>query len=90
MEQTKMTKEEVQEKFKDVKIKFTHYYKYSFTFEGMSEDGYKIVCSYGGNTDDIYRFNVTDQPVNVGIISDWVNVLVYYNDEELFFINNGW
>lgn len=50
-----VTREQFIEKYGDVKVKFTYYYKYSFSYK--SEDG-KITVGYGGSSDDIYRFTV--------------------------------
>ena len=40
-----------------LKLKFSDYYKYSFSFYGEADDIW-IYVSYGGNADDIWRFNV--------------------------------
>ena len=53
-----MTSEEFYEKYGDVKVKFSGYYKYTFTYTGKLPDGVEIVVGYGGNADDIYRHNV--------------------------------
>ena len=41
-----------------LKLEFSDYYKYSFSFVGEVED-IRIYVSYGGNADDTYRFNVS-------------------------------
>lgn len=53
-----MTKDEFYEKYGDVKIKFSSYYKYTFTYGGELPDGGRVSVDYGGNSDDIYRFDV--------------------------------
>lgn len=53
-----MTKNEFMEKHKDVEFTFSRYYKYSFTFEGVTEDGKNIRVTCGDGTDSIYRFEV--------------------------------
>lgn len=58
-----MTKEEVLEKYGDVPLRFSSYYKYSFRFSGLAEDGVKIFASIGGNADDIYRWEITPDKV---------------------------
>lgn len=56
-----LTKEEAIElynnNYKDIKVKFSSYYKYSFGFSGEN-DNIKIYISFGGTADDIYRFDV--------------------------------
>lgn len=70
-----MNREELMEKFKDknISLVFQHYYKYVFNFVGLYEEFdrelnktvyYKFECGYGGNSDDIYRYEVdTRKPV---------------------------
>ena len=53
-----MTKEEVFEKFKDLPLTFDHYYKYTFTFVGRNEE-YTVIADVGGNSEDIYRQEVS-------------------------------
>ena len=49
-----MKQEEFIKKYGEEKVKFSSYYKYSFTFK--NEKGLSI--SVGGDSDDIYRFDV--------------------------------
>tara|TARA_B110000008_G_C16896720_1_gene535049 strand:+ start:262 stop:516 length:255 start_codon:yes stop_codon:yes gene_type:complete len=53
-----MKKQEVLEKYKAVKLKFNSYYKFSFAFEGKSDDGCTVLASIGGDSDDIYRLDI--------------------------------
>ena len=53
-----MTKDEFYEKYGQVKVKFSSYYKYTFTFEGTLNDGGRIVIDVGGSSGEIYRFEV--------------------------------
>jgi len=58
-----LTKEEVNEIFKDVELRFYSYYKYSFTLWAIHEPeigdpGYMIFASLGGSADDIYRLSL--------------------------------
>ena len=71
-----MTVEQVNEKFKDVKVTFDSYYKFTFTFIGQSEDGYKIACLFGGDSDDIYCYDVNTDPVSFGECEQWTAVVV--------------
>jgi len=54
-----MTREEFYEKYGDVEVKFDSYYKYTFSYRGITPDGNVITCEYGGNIDDIYRHDVS-------------------------------
>lgn len=45
------------EKYGKVPMRFECYYKYVFSFVGETED-IRILCNYGGNSDDIYRFSL--------------------------------
>jgi hypothetical protein len=58
--QNQMTDDVVKFLFKDVHLTFEHYYKYMFTFIGHEtlSERYKIIAQYGGNHDDIYKFEV--------------------------------
>jgi len=50
----------------DVKVKFSHYYKYSFEFTGKLIDG-KIVCYLGECADDIYNLDVkANKSISIG------------------------
>ena len=53
-----ISRKEFVEKYGNVEVKFSHYYKYTFSFSGKTDDGANIHVSYGGNHDDIYRFSV--------------------------------
>lgn len=54
-----MTRQEFYEKYGSVKLKFSHYYKYTFTYAADLPDGKRLTCGYGGNSDDIYRHEVS-------------------------------
>jgi len=56
--QNKLTKEQVEELYGEVPLLFDSYYKYSFTYVGEADDGIEIVMSYGGQSDDVYRYTV--------------------------------
>ncbi len=55
----KMTKEEFIEKYGNVKVKFSNYYKYTFDYTGDLPDGNVIFVSCGGNADEIYEHDVS-------------------------------
>ena len=54
----KLTEEQFVEKYGDAKVKFSSYYKYTFTFVGQLEDGSIITLSVGGGGDDVYKLSV--------------------------------
>lgn len=55
-----MTRNEFYEKYGDVIVKFSSYYKYTFYYSATLPDGSTISVGYGGNSDDIYRFEVAN------------------------------
>lgn len=48
----------------DVEVTFSSYYKYTFTFTGKVGEN-TLVCTCGGDSDVIYRFEVTDRPITI-------------------------
>lgn len=52
-----MTKQEFMNKYGDVDVKFSSYYKYTFTFTGEF-DGGVVLVEVGGGSSDIYRMEV--------------------------------
>lgn len=52
-----MTRSEFYAKYGSVKVKFCEYYKFTFTYEADLPDGNRLACGYGGNAEEIYRFN---------------------------------
>jgi len=62
-------------KYGDVKVTFSSYYKFMFTFEGKTPQGKKIKFMVGGISDDIYRFEVTTEPV---LVRSLVEVECFY------------
>lgn len=80
-----MTIEQVNEKFKDSKVTFESYYKYTFTFVGVSEDGYRLTCHYGGSSDDIYRYDVGNDFIPFNSTEDWTSIIIKNSKgEEVF------
>lgn len=53
-----LTLDEVYEKYGDVHLQFSSYYKYTFTFISQLKDGKVLLVWIGGDSDDIYRFDV--------------------------------
>jgi hypothetical protein len=54
-----MNKEQILEKYGNVKLKFNSYWKYTFTFVGVADDGTQVSTSIGGDIGDIYRMDVS-------------------------------
>lgn len=60
-----LTEEEFQEKYGEVEVKFSSYYKFTFVFRGYFE-GKLVQVNVGGGSEDIYRLDVkADEPVKV-------------------------
>jgi hypothetical protein len=74
---TQMTVEQVNAAFADMELKFTGYFKYSFSFVGTAPNGETIVASMGGNPDDIYRLEIEpNKLVRFNKCEDWSFVQV--------------
>jgi hypothetical protein len=82
-----MTKDEFITKYRDVKVTFASYYKYTFNFIATLPNGDKLVVSAGGDADDIYRWEVTTDPEPVilldpycgSVVRDGVTVEEFYD-----------
>jgi hypothetical protein len=61
-----MTRTEFYEKYGEVLVTFSSYYKYTFTYRAELPDGQALTVGYGGQADEIYRFDVAPNvPVKV-------------------------
>ena len=49
-----MNQAELIEKYGDVKLKFNSYYKYTFTYTGLTDEGLTINVALGGDPSEIY------------------------------------
>ena len=79
-----MTQEEVDKKFDKAKVRFESYYKFSFSYVGRWR-GFTILCSEGGNSDDIYRHSVSTAPQDFEEVGRWVSVTIKdKNGNEVF------
>lgn len=48
------------QRYGDVEVKFSSYYKFAFTFKGIcASDGKNIAVRIGGDGDDIYRMDIS-------------------------------
>lgn len=54
-----MTREEFYVKYGDVRVVFSHYYKYTFTYCAELPDGKILTCGCGGDSSEIYRHEVS-------------------------------
>jgi hypothetical protein len=81
-----LTKEQVIEKYGDIELPFSRYYKYSFSYATTLDDGTVIYGSYGGCSDDIYRHQVLkDDVIIVKYFEDYLNMLTIRKDHETLF-----
>ena len=55
-----MTRAEFYKEYGKLKVKFSSYYKYTFTYMTTLDDGSVLTCKYGGNQYDIYRHDVAN------------------------------
>jgi hypothetical protein len=53
-----MTRDEVLERYGNLPLTFSSYYKYSFHFSATAPDGAIVGVSIGGCADDIYRCEI--------------------------------
>lgn len=83
MEPKALTREEFLEKYGEVKVKFSSYYKYTFTYEGITPDGKRITCGYGGNDEAIYRHDVdASREITINVVYPFMGS-VYENGVEI-------
>lgn len=86
-----MTEEEVIELLSNAYVKFNYYYKYTFYFTGeVPGTDIKIVCSYGGDSHDIYRFEVNTDSIKFSSIGDWTTVAIFKGNKVVFHKDNSW
>lgn len=83
-----MTRAEFYEKYGGVKVRFSSYYEYTFTYSATLEDGRKITCGYGGDSGEIYRHEVSSDseetinslmPYSGSVYKDGVEVESFYD-----------
>lgn len=83
-----MTEQEVVEKYGDVVLRFSSYYKFCFTFSGVAKDGAVIHATYGGDADEIYRYDVsathTVESLTLPLEDYWISVQIKKDDETIF------
>ena len=73
-----MTQEQIIEKYGDVVLDFSSYYKYTFYYRGTADDGNTIAVALGGNSDDIYRAGFEPKDTLTSLIDEadvlWLEV----------------
>lgn len=84
-----MTEKEFLKQYGEVKVVFYSYYKYTFSFIG-SIDGKSIFVTIGGNSDDIYRLDITAGVeiavkdlgigINYGVVKDNDKIIAKYDN----------
>lgn len=60
---TELTREQFLDKYGDVEVTFSSYYKFTFTYAATLPNGQRLTVNVGGNSDEIYRFEVTNNEV---------------------------
>lgn len=78
-----LTEKEVLERYADVPLYFSNYYKYTFTFVGIAPDGALLTLTYGGSGEDIYRFDVTRDKARF-VKDDWTSLHIVLGKEIVF------
>jgi len=53
-----ITKNEFMKLYGDVIVKFTSYYKFTFTYKAVLPNGDILLVGYGGAAEDIYKYEV--------------------------------
>lgn len=82
-----MTLEEVVEKYAKVPLEFSSYYKFSFNYTGVAEDGAVIVASFGAGADDIYKREVSPGDIcymTTNPEENWHSMSVHMDAKQVF------
>ena len=83
--------DELIDQYGETPVRFSSYYKFSFTFVGQLPDGREIKCGCGGSADDIYRDHVEagkDYPLKE--VAQWVSLKLEPSDAEPTLIDGRW
>lgn len=46
------------EKYGNIKVRFSVYYQYTFTYTAFLQNGHRLICDYGGDAESIYQHPV--------------------------------
>lgn len=60
-----LTRKEFYEKYGDIGVTFSNYYKFAFTFAGVTPEGYVIEVGYGGSAEEIYRYELSNNETDI-------------------------
>ena len=77
-----LSKEEAVARYGNVHCQFSSYWKYSFSFSGVADDGAEIRLSTGGNAADIYRYDIG--PKTTIVMEDACSATIVKNGEVIF------
>ena len=89
----KLTIEEVKEKYGDIELKFSGYWKYMFMWSAEVDD-IVIEASIGGSSDRIYRFLVKPDDIKTinGFEEDFNFITIYKKlpNKDICFLFEWW
>ncbi len=75
----KMTEKEFLEKYGEVEVMFESYYKFTFNFGGLTNEGANLTVYVGGDYDQIYGLSV--QPDHYYKVKDLPYVIGFRDDD---------
>ncbi len=78
-----LSKAEFIERYGNVMVEFHSYYKYAFKFRRKMDDGSVLTVEVGGNSDDIYRFDVVAGHLESVKELDPVSGTIHKGEEEV-------
>ena len=86
-----MDRKEMLEKFGNVEMVFSSYYKYTFYFKNNGICGnYRFESSYGGISEDIYRCEINNNPIMLkGYEEEFMTLKIYDGNEVIFEWDDG-
>ena len=82
-ERVNLTRAQFEEKYGQVRVKFSSYYKYVFTFKAELPNGDMLYVSVGGDSSDIYRLEVTADTTQAVTFMDISHASICRGDVEL-------
>lgn len=81
-----ITKEQVIKQYGGVELEFSSYYRYTFHYKKELDDGTLIFGSYGGSSEDIYRYDVSkDSVVKVSYFENSLTYMEIVKDGTILF-----
>ena len=67
----------------NIPLKFNYYYKYAFHFNGIAEDGVKIIGIVTGTADNLYDFEFSNNEKITLNNFEFSNIKFYTKNNEL-------